>query len=132
MSRYEDMTDEEKSNFDSHIGRELKVRDEEISFLKGEIEDRDKRLDVKEEEVDSHLYDIEALDKEKENLAETIRKLKDKMDDMVLRRYMIILLKGISKCFPEAIESTRIVNMREAKEYIDEVIRVHQPKDKEE
>ena len=54
MSRYEDMTDEEKSNFDSHIGRELKVRDEEISFLKGEIEDRDKRLDVKEEEVDSH------------------------------------------------------------------------------
>ena len=132
MSRYEDMTDEEKSNFDSHIGRELKVRDEEISVLKGEIEDRDKRLDVKEEEVDSHLYDIEALDKEKENLAETIRKLKDKMDDMVLRRYMIILLKGISKCFPEAIESTLIVNMREAKEYIDEVIRVHQPKDKEE
>ena len=132
MSRYEDMTDEEKSNFDSHIGRELKVRDEEISFLKGEIEDRDKRLDVKEEEVDSHLYDIEALDKEKENLAETIRKLKDKMDDMVLRRYMIILLKGIRKCFTEAIESQLMKDMREAKKCVDETIRVHKPKDEEE
>ena len=108
MTRYEDLTDEQKVTFDSLIVKEIKVRDEEIKFLKDEIKGRD-------EEIIS--------------LRETIRKID--LDKWVLRSYMIKQIGMISDMVGEAIESQLTDEMRSVKEHIDTVIKEHQPKDKE-
>ena len=117
MNRYEELTDVQKV-------KELEVRDEEIQFLKDELEASclmNRNLKTANE----------ALNSEVKNLAETRRRLIADSDNMVLRSYMITQIQMISKMVGEAIGSQLIDNMRSAKEHIDTVIKEHQPKDKE-